>query len=136
MAKAEVIDILQSAVARELAALTQYMWQHVIAVGLESSGIKDTFKDVAIAEMKHAESFAERLDFFGEVPTTKPSKITVNQDLKQMLRDDIEIEKEAIEMYKKAIEICKDDPGTRHLFEDILLDEEEHLNEWTSLLNE
>ena len=136
MAKAEVIDIVQSAVARELAALTQYMWQHVIAVGLESGGIKGIFKEVAIAEMKHAETFAERLDFFGEIPTTKPAKITVNQDLKQMLRDDIEIEKEAIEMYKKAIELCKDDPGTRHLFEDILLDEEEHLNEWTSLLNE
>jgi len=136
MAKAEVIEVLQDAVARELAAITQYMWQHVIAVGLESGGIKDTFKDVAMTEMKHAEEFAERLDFFGEIPTTKPTKITVNQNLKQMLRDNIEIEKEAIEMYKKAIDICKDDPGTRHLFEDTLLDEEEHLNEWTSLLNE
>jgi bacterioferritin len=136
MAKAKVIEVLQAAAARELAAITQYMWQHVITVGLESGGIKDIFKDVAIAEMKHAETFAERLDFFDEVPTTKPTKITVNQDLKQMLRDDIEIEKGAIEMYKKAIDICKDDPGTRHLFEDILLDEEGHLNEWTSLLNE
>ena len=72
-ASAALTDMLQKAIAREIQVSVQYMWQHVMAKGLESAGIADVFEDVAIAEMKHAEKIAERLFYFDVVPTTKPT---------------------------------------------------------------
>ncbi|MBM4082858.1 MAG: ferritin, partial [Planctomycetes bacterium] len=52
---------LNKAIARELAVTVQYMWQHVMAIGMDSPAIREVFEDVAIEEMKHAEEIAERL---------------------------------------------------------------------------
>ena len=58
----ELIELLQRTVARELQVVIQYMWQHVRATGMKSPAIADELKIVAIEEMKHAETAAERLD--------------------------------------------------------------------------
>src|SRR5512139_2875117 len=84
-ASSKLTDMLQQAIAREIQVSVQYMWQHVMAKGLESAEIADVFEDVAIAEMKHAEKIAERLFYFDVVPTTKPDPIKVGGSLKEML---------------------------------------------------
>ena len=136
MADQRLMDILNRSIARELQVSTQYMWQHVMAVGLESPAVKDLFKEIAIEEMKHAEEFAERLDLLGGVPTTQPTHIAVGGDLKKMIQDDLKAEQEAVEMYKEAIRIAieVDDPVTRLMYEEILEAEEEHLKTFQDLL--
>ena len=138
MTDQRLLDILNQSIARELSAITQYMWHHVMAVGPASAEIKKIFKKVAIDEMKHAEKFAERLDYFGGVPTSKPKEIKTGGDLKQMLRDNVASEKGAIELYKKAIKLCQelDDPSTRRIYEDILEEEEDHDYTFSTLLAE
>jgi len=68
-ASAALTDMLQQAIAREIQVSVQYMWQHVMAKGLESAEIADVFEDVAMSEMKHAEKIAERLFYFDVTPT-------------------------------------------------------------------
>ena len=85
MASRKLLDALDKAIARELGVTIQYMWQHVMALGMDSPAVKDIFEDVAIEEMKHAESIAERLFYLGGVPTTKPTPIEVGGTLKAML---------------------------------------------------
>ncbi|MEM2842647.1 MAG: ferritin-like domain-containing protein [Candidatus Bathyarchaeia archaeon] len=46
---------------QELAVSIQYMWYHIMAVGVESPTVTDIFKKIAIEEMKHAKKIAERL---------------------------------------------------------------------------
>ena len=53
--------LLNGAVAREIQVSIQYMWQHVQVIGVKGVAVKDQFKRIAITEMKHAESIAERL---------------------------------------------------------------------------
>jgi len=134
----KLINLLNQSIARELAVSIQYMWQHIMAVGVESPVVTDIFKKIAIVEMKHAEKIAERLDYLGGVPTTKPSEIKVGGDLKKMIKDDLEAEKEAITLYKQVIKTAEeeDDVVTRRLFEEILADEEEHENTFKTLLSE
>lgn len=138
MVSEKLINLLNQSIARELAVSIQYMWQHVMAVGVESPAVTDIFKKIAIVEMKHAEKIAERLDYLGGVPTTKPSEIKVGGDLKKMIKDDLEAEKEAITLYKQVIKTAEeeDDVVTRRLFEEILADEEEHENTFKTLLSE
>jgi bacterioferritin len=132
----ELLDLLNKAIARELGVSIQYMWHHVMALGMESPEIKDVFKEIAIVEMKHAEDIAERLFYLGGIPTTKPTPIAVGGSLKEMIEADLQAENEAIEMYKGIIEKAskKGDSTTRLLFEEILTAEEEHKHTFSILL--
>ena len=135
-ASTALTDMMNKAVAREIQVSVQYMWQHVMAKGLNSAEIADMFEDVAIEEMKHAEKIAERLFYFDVVPTTKPSPIEVGGDVKHMLEVDAKAEEEAIDLYKAIIKQAESegDSTTRLLFEQILANEEEHHDKFTTLL--
>jgi len=135
-ASAALTDMLQKAIAREIQVSVQYMWQHIMAKGLESAEIADVFEDVAISEMKHAEKIAERLFYFDVIPTTKPDPIKVGGSLKEMLEADAAAEEEAIDLYKSIIRqaATEGDSTTRLLFEQILADEESHHDTFTTLL--
>ena len=135
-ASTKLTDMLQQAIAREIQVSVQYMWQHIMAKGLESAEIAEVFEDAAIEEMKHAEKIAERIFYFDVVPTTKPSPIVVVPGLKEMLEADAKAEEEAIDLYKTIIKQAESegDSTTRLLFEQILSDEERHHDTFTTLL--
>lgn len=132
----ELIELLNKAIAREIGVSVQYMWQHVMAIGMKSPEVKDIFEDIAIEEMKHAEKIAERLFYLGGIPTVKPTPIIVGGSLENMVEKDLEAENEAIELYREIIDLAakKEDSTTRLLFEEILTEEEEHKHTFTILL--
>jgi bacterioferritin len=129
-ASKELLDMMNKAIARELQVSIQYMWQHIQWVGVKGFTVRDQLKLTAINEMTHAELIADRLNYLGGVPTTTPDEIKVGQDLKEMISFDVKAEEEAVAMYKKIIEMCgeENDIVTRKLFEQVLEDEENHLD--------
>lgn len=135
-ASATLTDMMNKAIAREVQVSIQYMWQHVMAKGLESAEISEVFEEVAIVEMKHAEKIAERLFYFDVVPTTKPDPISIGVSVKEMLEIDAKAEEEAIDLYKNIIKQANSegDSTTRLLFEQILVEEEDHHDTFTTLL--
>ncbi len=135
-ASTTLTDMMNKAIAREIQVSVQYMWQHVMAKGLESAEIADAFEDIAVVEMKHAEKIAERLFYFGAIPTTKPAPIVMAGSVKEMLEADAKAEEEAIDLYKAVIRqaLSEGDTTTRLLFEQILAEEEDHHDTFTTLL--
>jgi len=131
-------DLLNKAIARELQVSIQYMWQHVQVMGVKAVSVQDKFKSTAITEMKHAEKIAERLWYLGGVPTTKPAVIDVGKSLKDFLELDTKAEVEAIKMYQGIIELAtkEKDITTAFMFKEILEDEEEHHDLFTTMLEE
>lgn len=138
MASKELLDLMNQSIARELQVAIQYMWQHVQWKGVKGFTVKDELRKISITEMKHAEAIAERLNYLGGRPTTKPEPINVGNNLKEMLEQDKKDEEGAIILYKKVIELARKeaDETTRKLFEGILADEEEHHDTFTSMLEE
>lgn len=59
--------------------------------------------------MKHAEAIAERLNYLGGKPTTKPEPIIVGGTLKEMLEQDKKDEVGAIQLYKQVIQKARDE---------------------------
>ena len=112
------------------------MWQHVQVTGTDGTIVEDIFRKTAIAEMKHAERLAERLDYLNGVPTTKPDPIFVGGSLIEMLKQDEQNEEEAITLYKQAIQVAAEegDYTTRRMLEEILAEEEDHINTFGKLL--
>lgn len=136
MASKNLLDILNKGIGRELQVSIQYMWQHVQVTGLMGAVVEDTFREIAIAEMKHAEALAERLTYLNGVPTTQPDPIFVGSSLREMLIQDQKNEEEAIQLYRKGIKLAKDefDFVTQHLLVKILSEEEEHVDTFGKLL--
>ncbi|HID88684.1 MAG TPA: ferritin [Anaerolineae bacterium] len=133
-----LIEKLNQAIEREIQVSIQYMWQHVRIGGPYAASIGGIFKEIAIQEMKHAEAIAERVDYLGGVPTTKPAPITVGENWREMLELDVKAEEEAIVLYKEIIGLAEQegDITTARLFRQILMDEEEHHAEFKTLLEE
>lgn len=136
MSKEKLIKALNDDLALELAAITQYMWHHVMAEGMESPEISEMFRKIAIDEMKHAEKLAERINYLGGIPVTKPAEIKVGGDLKKMIKDDLDGERMAIKQYKQHIKIAEElgDPVSKRILEDIIMDEEEHDDKFSAIL--
>jgi bacterioferritin len=136
MASAKLLGMLNNAIADEMQAAIQYMWQHVQWKGVEHFAVTGGFKKIAVDEMKHAEKIAERLWYLGEKPTTQPSPIKVGETLTEMLTLDVKAEEGAIKMYKEIMELAQKegDVATKEIFEEIEEEEEEHHDFFTSLL--
>ena len=131
-----LMDLLNDAVARELQVAIQYMWQHVQWGGVKGFAVHNELKSIAIVEMKHAEAIAERLYYLGGIPTTKPTPILVGTTLKEQITQNVKDEANAIALYKKIVEVARKegDETTNHMFREILKQEEEHHDTFTTLL--
>jgi bacterioferritin len=134
----KLLEMLNDAIAREIQVSIQYMWQHVQWSGVKGFAVQEELKKVAITEMKHAEAIAERLVYLGGTPTTKPAEIFVGETLKEMIERDIKDEENAINLYKEIIAQARkeNDITTARIFEEILEDEEEHHDLFTTLSEE
>ena len=127
------------AIAGELQVSIQYMWQHVMWKKPEGYTANNEIKRIAIVEMKHAEMIAERLNYLGGTPTTKPHAIVLGgEDIREQLKQDQEAEERTIKLYNDIIELAVEehDVTTKHLFEKILEEEEDHHDFFTSFLED
>jgi len=138
MVSKELLDLMNKAISMELQVSIQYMWQHVMWRGLKGFEVKDELEKIAVSEMKHAESIAERLVYLGGVPTTKPTPIMVGGSLKEMIEQDAKNEEDTIKLYRQIEAKAREegDITTARLFRKILADEEEHHDFFTGLLEE
>lgn len=132
----KIIDALNLDRSNELAAIIQYMGHHYEADGMESPAIIEIFKKTSIDEMKHAEKLGERIAYLGGEPVQKPTTIVRGGELKKMIQDDLTAENDAIKRYKEHIVLCEKegDPTTKRMLEEILADEEDHANQWETVL--
>jgi bacterioferritin len=134
----ELKKMLNDAIAIEIAASVQYMWQYVQAMGVKGKAVASKFKETAIAEMKQAEQIAERLWYLNGVPATQLAPIKVGENLKEFLEIDTKIEEEGIRLYKKIIDQAQKegDVTTAFMIKEILEAEEEHHDLFTTMLEE
>jgi bacterioferritin len=136
LASKKLLDMLNRAIAGELQAIIQYMWQHVQWKGVEHYAVSGGFEKIAKDEMKHAEKLAERIWYLGAKPTIQPAPVFVGETLEEMLNYDAKAELETIAMYKEIMQLAEQegDVATKEIFEEIEEDEEEHHDFFTSLL--
>ncbi|MBL0022685.1 MAG: bacterioferritin [Sphingomonadales bacterium] len=128
---AQVIEYLNEALKNELTAVNQY-WLHFTV--LDNLGVKklaEYERHESIDEMKHADRLAERILFLEGLPNFQMlGRLRVGENVEEILKADLELEKEAIPQLKGAIAHCESvrDYVSRDLFADILANEEEHVD--------
>lgn len=129
--KQNVIDALNKARAMELTAITQYMNQHYNLDDMDYGELAAKMKLIAIDEMRHAESFAERIKELGGEPVSDPgAKVQRGQTIDVMYPFDANLEDNTIDTYNQFVLICREngDTVTMKLFEQIIDEEQLHYN--------
>ncbi|MGE9986219.1 bacterioferritin [Desulfovibrio sp. SGI.169] len=129
--KEKVIEVLNKARSMELFAVHQYMNQHYSLDDKDYGELAANMKLIAIDEMRHAESFAERIKQLGGEPTTqKDGNVKTGEAVLAIYENDAGREDATIEAYNQFIKVCEDagDKITARLFERIIDEEQAHLD--------
>jgi bacterioferritin len=127
----DVIATLNELLVEELTAINQYMVHSEMCSNWGYERLHKTIEKVAIDEMKHAEKLIGRILFLEGIPTvSRLNPLNIGKDVQAIVLTDLDAEHEAIASYNKAIEqaAALHDAGTREMLEDILEDEEKHLD--------
>jgi bacterioferritin len=85
----------------------------------------------SIDEMKHADRFSERVLFLDGLPNFQAlGRLRIGESVEEILKADLEAEYEAVEMYRNGVAECEKlgDFVSRELFEEVLRDEEGHVD--------
>ncbi len=127
------VELLNTAIADELAAIHQYMYFHFRLDDLGYAPLANLLKMTAIEEMQHAEMIAERILFLGgEVEMRVGAEVEKIHDAQSMLTKADSLEQQSIKMYNTfALECAQNaDSGTKQLFEELVAAEEGHWDEF------
>ena len=127
----KVIAELNAALKEELTAINQYFLHAEMCENWKYEKLGNFIKKQSIDEMKHAEVLIERILFLDATPNmTETMKLTVGRNVKEQIESDLKLEISAVEMYNRAIQVCRDggDNASRELFERLLKDEEAHVD--------
>ena len=127
----KVIEFLNKVLYNELTAINQYWLHYRMLDNWGVSRLAEYERHESIDEMKHADKLAERIFFLEGLPNFQTlGKLKIGETVEEVLRADLELEREALPMLQDAIAHCESvrDYNSRELFEDILDSEEEHID--------
>ena len=127
----KVIEVMNSLLADELTAISQYMVHSGICENWGYGKLHKTIEKRAIDEMKHAEKLIGRIIFLEGMPiVSNLRKMFIGNEVPKMFAADHTFEADAIKAYNAGIKVCGDakDFVTRELLEDILEEEDAHID--------
>jgi bacterioferritin len=138
MGRKKSIELLNRAVADELAAVHQYMYFHFHLDDLGFGPLARLFKQTAIEEMIHIELLAERILFLkGEVELVAAHPVEKITEPEKMLQKAAQMEEESAADYNKSANACSEnaDSASKQIFEKLVGDEERHFDQYDKQLD-
>ena len=128
-----VLKNLANTRSGELRAVLQYIYQSVVADGVEEE-IATIFEEIGIVEMMHLDMLMHSITEFGGTPEYNDSQrnffnanmVNYTTKLSEMLDNNIQGESLAIENYKQAI-LRVENQSLKDLFARIIEDEVQHI---------
>jgi bacterioferritin len=127
----KVIEYLNKGLRSELTAINQY-WLHYRF--LDNWGLNELAKkwrEESIEEMRHADRFVDRIIFLEGFPNLQIlDPLRIGQNVQEVIEADLVAEIGARALYQEAANHCLKvhDHPSRELFEDLMADEEGHID--------
>ncbi|MFB3828366.1 MAG: bacterioferritin [Bryobacteraceae bacterium] len=127
----QVLNFLNECLKAELTAINQYFLHSKMCENWGYQRMAALNRKESIEEMGHADKLVERILFLEGTPNMSelfPIRVGVN--VRAQIENDLALELDAVPRLKAAIQACLEvqDHGSRDLFEQILADEEHHID--------
>ena len=127
----KIIERLNEALFLELGAVNQYWLHYRLLHDWGFTKLAKKERAESIEEMGHADKLIDRIIFLEGHPNLQTvAPLRIGQNVKEVLEADLAGEYDARTAYKKSREICNEigDYVTMKLFEELLMDEEGHID--------
>ena len=128
---AKVIEFLNDQLTAELTAINQYFLHAKMQENNGWTKLAKHTRNESIDEMRHAERLTDRILFLEGLPNyQRLGALSIGQTVQEMFEADLQIEIAAIDRLRRGIELMHGvgDHTSRRLFEEILEDEESHVD--------
>lgn len=128
---AKVIAVLNQVLKAELTAINQYFLHAEMCENWGYHKLAQHTRKESIEEMQHAEKLMERILLLNGTPNMSDYfKINIGANVKAQLESDLQVEYDAVKRLNAGIEtsVTAGDNGSRDLLEEILTDEEVHID--------
>jgi bacterioferritin len=128
---AKVIALLNQVLRKELTGINQYFVHAKMCANWGYDTLARHARHESIDEMKHADRVIERILFLEGTPNMAAmDKMTIGSDVRAQLKSDQALELAALAVLRPGIETClaAGDHATRELLEQILAEEEAHID--------
>jgi bacterioferritin len=128
---ARVIEFLNEQLTAELTAINQYFLHGKMQENWGYTKLAKHTKHESIDEMRHAEVLTDRILFLEGLPNyQKLFALRIGETVKEQFECDMKIEEEAVERLRRGAEYMRSigDITSARIFEDILADEEHHID--------
>lgn len=132
----KVIEKLNEALRHEWTGVAQYSQAGFLVSGLWREVYAKKFYDNAEESFGHAKLVGEKIIALGGVPTVERNPVKQTNDINEMLQNGLEFEKTAVRLYNEALAVAEGDRALVVFLEDILLEEQEGVDEFTRILRE
>jgi bacterioferritin len=126
-----ILDMLNDTLTGELTAISQYFLHAKMCLNWGYRYLGKKIYDESIDEMRHADKLVERILFLDGLPNLqKLGKLTIGQNVVEILRNDLAYETQTVPRFNKGIQLARDlgDNGTEDLLTRILVDSEGHVD--------
>jgi bacterioferritin len=127
----EIIQVLNDVLSAELTAINQYFIHARLCENWRYRRLAEHGRKESIEEMKHAQLIIDRILYFeGQPDMQKYMKINVGKTVAEQHKVDLQLEYDAVARLNAGVKLCRDqgDNGTRVLLEEILTQEEDHID--------
>lgn len=134
----QIIAKMNSLLSDELTAINQYIVHAEMCDNWGYGKLHDYLQKRAIDEMKHAETLIGRILFLEGLPVIVLKELHIGKDVPEMFRNDWKAEKDAIASYNDGVNLAVEvkDNGTRDILESTLEDEEAHIDDIESAIDQ
>lgn len=131
-----LVELLNEDLAREYQAIIAYTVYSQTMKGAAYTAIAKELAVHAGEELSHAMQIAKQIDYLNGTPITQPKEVKVSDDAAEMLRFDLENEKETILQYRERIRQAEalGEYALSETLRTIISQEQEHLTDLADAL--
>lgn len=127
----EVIALLNEQLTSELTAVNQYFLHSKMQANWGLTKLAEHTRAESFEEMRHAELLTDRILFLEGLPNfQRLFSLRVGQTVREQFEADLAVEIEVVDRLRPGIAMCREkgDITTAKLFEQLLADEEDHID--------
>jgi|SRR5664279_217831 len=125
----QLIDALNEDLSREYQAIISYVNYSQVLKGAAYMNIADELAVHAKEELDHALAVANHIDYLGGMPSVVPKPVKTSEKAEDMLKFDLDNEKETIRNYRRRIKQADElnEFAIAESLREILMQEQDHL---------